>query len=218
VFKRILKSRAFVILAVAIIKVYVQILFWTCRVSVRIAPESKKIIDKKQLCFLSYWHSRILLFPKYMTTLGKFSAVISAHGDGEFLSHAIASYGHKTIRGSSRKQSTNAMRGIISTLRSGISVAITPDGPRGPRFKIKGNITTLAAKFKTPIIPICYSTSNATILNSWDRFIIPMPFSRVQIEIGDPIYFNESDDSLLEMRMMEQVTALDKELNLTVDY
>ncbi len=153
-----------------------------------------------------------------MTKIGKFAAVISAHGDGEFLSRAVESYGHKAIRGSSRKNSLNAMRGIISSLKSNLSVCITPDGPKGPRFKIKGNISNLAAKFKIPIIPICYSSSHAKVLDTWDKFIIPYPFSTIMIEIEDPIYLSKADDQMVESIMNTQMQNLDKKMNLKVEY
>ncbi len=205
-------------MAVALIKCYVFILFLTCKIKVNASKKSKDLLVKKKLCIVSYWHSRILVFPKYMTPFGKFSPVISSHGDGEFLSQAVISYGHTPIRGSSGKNSTNAMRGIISAIKSNSSICITPDGPRGPRFKIKGNISNLAAKFKLPIIPICYSASRAKILNTWDRFVIPLPFSRIMIDIGDPIILKEANDSLVEKTMFDQMVDLDSKLKLQVDY
>ncbi len=153
-----------------------------------------------------------------MTKIGRFTAVISSHGDGEFLSHAIESYGHPTIRGSSRKDSTNAMRGIIAAIKSGISICLTPDGPRGPRFKIKGNLTNLAVKYKLPIIPVCYSASRAKVLSTWDRFIIPYPFSKIIIELGDPVNLKKPDDAFLEEVMNSQMKQLDEIMNLRVEY
>ena len=217
-FKKILKSKSFVTLAVAIINFYVFLLFLTCRFTIKQSAKSKEILDEKKLCIISYWHSRILIFPKFMTRYGKFAPVISSHGDGEFLSRAVSSYGHDPIRGSSGKNSLNAMRGILTALKSNCSICLTPDGPRGPRFQIKGNISNLAVKFHIPIIPICYSTSNAKILQTWDRFIIPFPFSKINIDISEPIFLKKADDLKVTEIMMAQMSELDKKLKLKVDY
>lgn len=217
--KRILKSRFFHFVLMQIIRIYVFILFHTCKIDVKFDKEAEKFIRNNKQSIFVYWHSRILLFPKFLTPFGKFAAVISTHGDAQVLATMIENYGHKTVRGSSGKQSVQAMRGILELIKSKITFAITPDGPRGPRFKIKGAVTTLAAKFKLPVIPMCYSASNGIILRSWDRFVIPKPFiSKIIIEVGKPVYFNEPDDRKLENIMFNQAKMLDKEMNLKVDY
>jgi hypothetical protein len=156
-----------------------------------------------------------------MTGLGSFSAVISSHGDGEYLNKVLISYGHQTIRGSSRKNNIQALTGIIKLLRQGVSVGITPDGPKGPRFKVKGAIAKLAAKFNIPVIPISYSASHAVVLKTWDRFVLPIPLiSHIIIDVGAPVYFskNEKNGNLkIEKRMLAQMLQLDKEVGLRTD-
>lgn len=222
VLKRILKSQAVTRILVYVIKFYVLLLYIFCKVEVRFDNTSRGLIANNQVCFFSYWHSRILIFPKFMTNLGRFSAVISSHGDGEYLNQVIKSYGHQTIRGSSRKDSFKALIGIIRLLKQGVSLGITPDGPKGPRFKIKGAIATLAAKFNIPVIPITYSASHAIVLKTWDRFVLPIPLrSRIIIEIGAPIYFSEkkrNGNLKIEKLMLAQTVHLDKELGLITDY
>lgn len=158
-----------------------------------------------------------------MSQLGKFAAVISAHKDGEALNYIVCSYGHKGIRGSSRKQSVNAMIGLMKTIKEGVSVFVTPDGPMGPRFKVKGNMPELSYRYKIPIIPSCYSASNAIVLKTWDRFIIPVPFfSKIIIDISQPIHiFSEHKNSgnmIVQKEMLMQTKMIDKALGLKIDY
>jgi lysophospholipid acyltransferase (LPLAT)-like uncharacterized protein len=153
----------------------------------------------------------------------KFGAVISSHGDGEILSNIISSYGLQTIRGSSRHKSFSAMSGMIRSVRDGRSLALTPDGPIGPRFKINGNICEFTNKFSLPIVPICYSATNAKVLNTWDRFLIPIPLlSVIYIEIGKPILCNSGkapiENKALEEIMLKQMKFLDKRAGLKIDY
>ncbi len=220
--KKVLKSYAVTRILVYVIKFYVTLLYIFCKVEVRFDSNSRELIANKQVSFFCYWHSRILIFPKYMTALGRFSAVISSHGDGEYLNQVIISYGHETVRGSSRKDNLKALTGIIRLLKQGVSLGITPDGPRGPRFKIKGAIAKLATKFDIPVIPISYSASNAIVLKTWDRFVLPIPLrSRIIIEIGAPVYFsgNEKNGNLkIEKVMLAQTKRLDKELGLKTNY
>ncbi len=201
-------------------KSYVWLLFKTCKIEFRLNKKSKLILEQKKQCFVTFWHSRIMLFPYYLAQFTKLSAVISSHKTAEALSIVVESYGHELIRGSSRKGALNAMRSILSAIHQGKSISLTPDGPKGPRFQIKGSITTLAKKFKLPIIPVTYSASKAVVLNSWDRFIIPLPWiSKIIIAFDAPLILNDQDTDLcLENVMNKQVQTIDKELNLEIDY
>ena len=217
--KKLKKSKTIAILANYIIRLYVSIIFSTCKLIRKEDPETKNILKNHQFIF-SIWHSRIIIFPKL--NLPKVTAVVSAHGDGEFIANLLKSYGHKTTRGSSRREGVSAMRGLLKTLKEEKrSICITPDGPKGPRHKINGSITALAAKLKLPVIPLCFSASSAIVLNTWDRFIIPLPFSKIYIELGKPIYFETeaaSNDEILAEEMFNQMITLDKKASLKVDY
>jgi lysophospholipid acyltransferase (LPLAT)-like uncharacterized protein len=217
--KKILKSKFSKYLLVYGIRFYVWLIFSTCKMDLRFNKDAKSTITKKQHAVFAYWHSRILIFTKLLSPYGRYGIVASSHGDAELLAILVKMYGHRVVRGSSTKGSINAMRGILELIRTKTSFGITPDGPRGPRFKIKGSVTTLASKYRFPIIPMSYSASKAIVLRSWDRFIIPIPFiSTIIVDIGKPIYFNKQDDSKLESAMLSQTMSLDKELNIKIDY
>lgn len=204
-------------------RLYVWLLFKTCKFKLSFDEDAKELILSNKPCIITFWHSRILVFPKFMTQYGSFSAVISSHGDAEVLARIVEGYGHRTSRGSSRKNAFSALKGMINLLNNGTIVVITPDGPKGPRYKVKGSTTKLAAKMNVPVIPVAYSASYAKILRSWDRFLIPLPIiSRIFVEFGEPIYFSDDNvkdnDNHLENIMLRQVKKLDKKADLEIDY
>lgn len=218
-FKKLKKTKIITALANYIFRCYIALIFYTCKFIRLDAPEASKAIENNKQIIFAIWHSRILIFPKL--DLPKVTAVVSSHGDGEFIANLLKVYGHKTTRGSSRKEGITAMRGLLRTLKQEKRcICITPDGPKGPRYKINGSITELATRLKLPIIPLCFSASSAIVLNTWDRFIIPLPFTTIYIEEGEPIYFetaNKNDDLLAE-KMFNQMVALDNKAKLKIDY
>ncbi|MCX7965476.1 MAG: DUF374 domain-containing protein [Syntrophorhabdaceae bacterium] len=113
-------------------------------------------LEKGQNFIVCFWHGRLLMMPfARLRKTGK--VLISRHRDGEFIARVIKFFGLESIRGSFRKKSVSSVREIISSLKDGFDVAITPDGPKGPRFKVKQGIIELARITKTPILPVTYS-------------------------------------------------------------
>ena len=218
--KRILKHRIAVSILTYLIKLYCNLIFLTCKIKSNIHPQSQAILESGKVSFVCLWHGRIFIFPKFMTRYGKFSAVISSHNDGEYLERFLSFFGHSGIRGSSRKQSFNAIRDTIRNLKEGKSVVITPDGPKGPRFEMKGSIARVAEKLDIPIIPVTFSSRTAKVFSSWDRFILPKPFSTIHISISEPFYpgLYEKPDETLEKAMNMQMKFLDSSAGLKVDY
>ncbi len=217
--KKLKRSKLITRLSNYLIRFYIAIIFCTCKFIKKEDSNFKSIIESKQ-CIFAIWHSRILIFPAL--DLPKVTAVVSAHGDGGFIADILKIYGHKTARGSSRKDGLRAMRELLKALKEEKrSICITPDGPKGPRYRINGSISGIAAKFNLPIIPMCFSANHAIVLSSWDRFVIPLPFSKIYLEIGAPIYFDSEQkdtDEILANIMFEQMVNLDKIAPLKIDY
>jgi lysophospholipid acyltransferase (LPLAT)-like uncharacterized protein len=107
--------------------------------------------------------------------------VISEHRDGEIIARIVESFGFKTIRGSSSRGAARALIGIVRELERGSEVAVTPDGPRGPARRFASGALVAAQRVGVPIVGVGVFASSAWRLNSWDRFMIPKPFSRVQV-------------------------------------
>lgn len=135
------------------------------------------------------WHNRLLffpaLFPKYARK--RTAAMISASRDGQYLSNIVKLFGIQTVRGSSSKRGAEVLRESISWLEKGNNVSMTPDGPRGPRYKLSRGPIILASKTGIPILPIAVNSSSYWEAGSWDRFQIPKPWARVDLVFGEPI-------------------------------
>ena len=135
------------------------------------------------------WHNRLLIFPLILR--GFFphrhgAALISASRDGDLLTDAIHRFGFDVVRGSSSRLGASAIRRLSEVLAAGRDVVITPDGPRGPAYKLGAGIIFLAQKTGANVIPVNMEYSSCWRIRSWDRFIVPRPFAKVCVIIGSP--------------------------------
>jgi len=135
------------------------------------------------------WHNRLLIFP---LVLRRFfpnrhgAALISASRDGDLLSDAIHRFDYDVVRGSSSKLGATGLLQLSDVLAKSGDVVITPDGPRGPAYELGPGIIFLAQKTGAAVLPINMEYSSCWRVKSWDRFIIPRPFSKVRVIIGQP--------------------------------
>ncbi len=147
-------------------------------------------IDPKPVIF-ALWHNRIFTMPPiWLRTGGKNRKTVvltSASRDGTTLSTAMEAFGIGSIRGSSSRRAVAALIGMKKALQEGHDVCVTPDGPKGPRYKVQPGLLKIAQTTGTDIIPIHIHYSSAWRLSSWDRFVIPMPLSKVTVIFDKPI-------------------------------
>ena len=135
------------------------------------------------------WHNRLLLIS---FVLKKFlpdragAGLISASRDGDLIADVTHRFGFDVVRGSSSRMGASALLELGEVLGSGRDVLITPDGPRGPVYELGPGIIFLAQKTGSPVVPVNMEYSSCWRVKSWDRFIIPKPFSRVRVIIGQP--------------------------------
>lgn len=138
-----------------------------------------------QAFIFAFWHGQML--PLLWTHRGeRVAVVISAHRDGEIIAQIAERLGYRTIRGSSSRGAARALLGIVRELAAGEEVAVTPDGPRGPARQFASGALVAAQRVGAPIVCIGVSASRAWHLKSWDRFMIPKPFSRVHVVYSAP--------------------------------
>ena len=114
--------------------------------------------------------------------------LISRHGDGEFIAKVIKYFGMGAVRGSYRKASISSIREILAELKQGTTIGITPDGPKGPRLPGQAWHCGARQDIPEPIVPVAYGASRKRSFASWDRFVLPYPFSRILFLWGDPLY------------------------------
>jgi len=178
---------------------FVLILGYTLRIKVLKKPPKNRVI-------YSFWHRNIvpLVFSRKYE---KAVVLISSSKDGELIAGPCRILGFKTVRGSSTRNGIKAMKEMIS-LSKKHSLAITPDGPKGPREKIKDGLLYLAYLTKLPIIPIAVDIEKEFVFNSWDGFRLPIPFSRVNIRYGEAIYVNSKEE--IENKIKEVQKAMEE--------
>lgn len=160
----------------------------------------------------AFWHGRLALMPEYRPRVNQTHVMISRHNDGEWIATIMRCFGLGLVRGSAkRKGSTKerggraALVGAIAMLKKGDNMAITPDGPRGPRQRVSGHIVEIAKRGGAVIVPMSYSTSRGRLLGSWDRFLLPYPFGRGYFEAGAAIAVPKEADAEMLARIKQDV-------------
>jgi len=145
---------------------------------------------------IAFWHNRTGLMPYFYERYcwGRTAlTMISRSRDGQFMADVAARFGIKAVRGSS---SRNGMSAMLSAIRAStdprIDLVITPDGPRGPCYEIQPGVIRLAQVTQRPIVAISYRLKWKYLLKSWDRFQIPLPFSRCHLITSEPIFVPEN--------------------------
>lgn len=135
---------------------------------------------------IAFWHSRILLMP--FPYRGQKACIMnSAHRDGEIITRVIKRFGVAAVRGSSTRGWLGGLKGMLDAYRQGYDLIVVPDGPRGPRYHAKPGVLQLARATGAPIFPVTYGAAWAVTIPSWDRLLVPFPFSRVVYLVGQPI-------------------------------
>lgn len=135
------------------------------------------------------WHNRLLLLPHVIQRFlpqRKGAALISASRDGALLADLVRRFGFDVVRGSSSRKGVAAMLQLAEVMANGRDAVITPDGPRGPAYEIGPGIVFLAQKSGAAVVPINMEYSSCWRLKSWDRFVLPRPFSKVRVIFGAP--------------------------------
>jgi lysophospholipid acyltransferase (LPLAT)-like uncharacterized protein len=121
------------------------------------------------------------------------------------MARILKRFGFTFVRGSTTSGGLMALRGLIKAARDGYSIAITPDGPRGPIFKVQPGIVYLAQKAGVPIIPVACALSRKKILRSWDRYQFPLPFGRIEAVYGQPFQVAGNGDVAAKTAELEGI-------------
>lgn len=168
------------------------------------------------------WHNRLALcifaydiFGNSSPTRRKMAAMASASRDGGFLCAILDRFGVLPVRGSSSRRGRQALLELTTLAKRGMDLAITPDGPRGPRYVIQDGVIALAQITGLPIIPFSYDLGWKITIKSWDRFMIPLPFSRWDMVVAPPITVpreaSEEDRARYKKQLEDTLRAISKE-------
>jgi lysophospholipid acyltransferase (LPLAT)-like uncharacterized protein len=146
---------------------------------------------------ICFWHNRILGITyafdrKYPKNRLGVTVLTSPSRDGEILAQLVAAFGMGSVRGSSSRRGSRALLELVRLVRMGRDIAITPDGPRGPRYSLGPGVIQLAQSTGARILPMHAKFQHAVRMKTWDGFIIPLPFSTISVTIDTPIEIPES--------------------------
>jgi lysophospholipid acyltransferase (LPLAT)-like uncharacterized protein len=164
----------------------------TCTLRIRLDDRAGVVAGRVQAPVIyCLWHNRLALcmfvwrnYARRHLPGNGLAALISASKDGALLAATLAQFGVQPVRGSSSRRGAQALVELSSALERGVNVAITPDGPRGPCYRVQPGVIALAQLTGAPIVPVSYHASWKFTLKSWDRFQIPLPFARCEIRSG----------------------------------
>lgn len=195
----------------------IALLMITIRWRIVDEEKSNRFMARQTGVVMVFWHERLMAMPWLWPSAYSLHALQSPHPDGRMMSHAIGFFGVKTIWGSSNRNALSGLRGLKRVLDNCGSVAITPDGPRGPARQCALGPVAIAKMAGKPIVPMCWAVDRYWRATGWDRLIIPKPFARGTFIIGDPIHLDgynkgqlETARQLLEDRLNEQADAMDQ--------
>jgi lysophospholipid acyltransferase (LPLAT)-like uncharacterized protein len=176
----------------ALIYRIVRLLYASMRIRVVGGEIPRQFHDRGEGVIVVFWHNRLLMCP--FAYMGKdMNVLVSRHGDGEIMVNAMKGFGFRPVRGSSSKGGAEALRELVRLVLNNSDLGITPDGPRGPREEVKLGVAHVARITGRPILPLSFASSRSKRFNSWDRFLLPYPFSRGVFVWGEPLYSRKGE-------------------------
>ena len=196
----------------------IRLIYATLRVEWRGRERVEELHAAGRHYIHAFWHGRLLMMP-YSYRGSRITILISKHGDGELIARAMARFGFETTRGSTTTGAVEAFKELVRKAREGFDIGYTPDGPKGPRWTSTGGPIQLARMTGLPIIPVTFASRRRKVFASWDRFELPLPFTRAVFAYGEPIEVPRDADAVAQEalrvkleRELGQLTArLDEE-------
>lgn len=215
--KAFLKNNKFVYKCLGfLLYLYLKIVYLSSNVQFILSNNfTKEKFLKLNGTIFTFWHNRsAFMFKVFESSNEEFNVLVSPHTDGRITKELLKKFKGKVIEGSTNKNPTIVIRQIIQSLSNNGNILLTPDGPRGPMYKINSTVTEIARRYNCPLIPISCMSSRYFTLKSWDKFIMPLPFGKIIIIIGEPINLSknkEQNDQNLEYSL-NQLTIRAEEM------
>ena len=169
-----------------------QIFFFLNKIVINGEEHLSNLINTGKPIMVCVWHGR-LLFPSWYIRLKttNLHAIASRHSDAEIMARILEKWGYGLIRGSTRKGGKAVVQKMAEVFKKAGIVAVTNDGPKGPPRIAKAGSTGLALKYNVQIITITGSASKYWQMKSWDRFMLPKPFGKIQLIVSPPLNITE---------------------------
>lgn len=151
----------------------------------------REIVETRVPAVFVLWHGRLLPCAYRYRNRGM-GTLISRNRDGDYITRMIEGWGYRVVRGSTSRGGFSGLKELVRLVQQGASVALTPDGPRGPRQKMKLGPVQIARLTGAPIVPVTAAASRARYFGRWDRFLVPEPFAWLPCALGEPIRVDRS--------------------------
>lgn len=187
-----------------ILGAYALLVGWTSRLEVISPIPLQEIQDNKKKSLYAFWHNRIFYF-LYLFRKSGIAIPISTHRDGAAIARIAKKFGFNVISGSSTRGSIAVLNGILDYLEKDRAVAVTPDGPRGPKYSIQDGILFAAYKSQTPIRASAWYAKHVILFKSWDNFILPLPFNTFRLVISDEISVLSKTDMETKKELLKNI-------------
>jgi len=154
---------------------------------------ARSVRDGCAAVVVAFWHRHIL---SALTEFAKSGVCVpvSEHQDGEYVAQVMERFGLVSVRGSTTRGAVRLLRGLLREAREGRTLAVTPDGPRGPKFSVQPGVAMLARRSGRPVLPLGIAAEPAWTMASWDEFVVPRPWARVVIVAGEPVQPDVHED------------------------
>ncbi|WP_428041853.1 lysophospholipid acyltransferase family protein [Candidatus Avelusimicrobium fimicolum] len=189
---------------------YTMFLGWTTKIYWFKSEEALKFDREGQNYIFGVWHNQ-QLFLLYPYRGQKICALISLSDDGEYIARCLPHFGMKAVRGSTTRGGARALIKLKNIAEAGYHPMLTPDGPRGPIYKVQHGILFLALKTGLPIIPVGTALSHKIKVGSWDKMRVPLPFGKTALTYGKAVYVRS------DAEMEAAAAELEKQLNWATD-
>lgn len=175
-----------------------------------------------QRIIFSIWHNRLalslIMYRRYLLKRSpdrRLAAMVSASRDGGLLARILEHFGVEPVRGSSSRRGPQALRELVTWGEQGFDLAITPDGPRGPCYRVQEGVISAARLTGLPIVPVSYELNWKIRLKSWDRFQVPLPFARCRIVSGPivrvPREATDAERESLRIKLEQTMQAITRD-------
>lgn len=191
---------------------------WTRSIRISFTDENgrKEMFENKQPCTIILWHNRLFMAGEWLLRFRKKRTcygLISGSRDGAWLETFYGWAGIKAIRGSRNRRGGQAIRELIREVKNGNDVGVTPDGSRGPKYQAKSGALLISKVTRSPVLLLSFSYHRAIRLKSWDQFMIPLPFSKVDVKTRLLLHAELFKDRNLEQATEEVQRALNAMTN-----
>jgi len=192
--KKILKSQTVQWALSLLMSLWLRVVYLTSTIRMQMPESAKPYMNGEKQAIFCFWHGRMILQPFIKPPGRKMRVLISHHRDGALITAILRWFGIGTVRGSTSKGGGQAIRELLTVLKAGDNITITPDGPKGPAFIAQQGAAYITQKTGLPVIPISFSATRGKRFSSWDSFLLPYPFTHVQFVVGEPQHFDAKAD------------------------